>query len=136
MLERISVPRRALDFEDYIDILRRNMRWIIGPVFAGLVISTVVAYFLDDTFRSTALIRIVPQQIPDSLVQNATTQQLQDDINSMAANILSRNTLTNMINTYRLYPSEMKQEPLQDVIDKMKKSILIQPTAGVGGSER
>lgn len=131
MLERISVPRRPLDFEDYIDILRRNMRWIIGPVFAGLVISTVVAYFLDDTYRSSALIRIVSQQIPDSLVQNATTQQLQDDVNGMAESILSRNTLTNLVNTYHLYPSELKSEPMQDVIEKMKKNIGIQPTEGV-----
>ncbi len=33
MLERISVPRRALDFEDYMDILRRNFRWILGACF-------------------------------------------------------------------------------------------------------
>jgi uncharacterized protein involved in exopolysaccharide biosynthesis len=43
MLDRLSIPRRALDFEDYIDIVRRNFRWIIGPAFAGLIISTVVA---------------------------------------------------------------------------------------------
>jgi len=36
MLDRLSVPRRALDFEDYIDIIRRNFRWLIGPAFAGL----------------------------------------------------------------------------------------------------
>lgn len=114
-----------------MDILRRNLRWIIAPVFAGLVISTVVAYMLDDSFRSSALIRIVPQQIPDSLVQNATTQELEDHINTMAANILSRNTLTNMITTYHLYPSDLKSEPMEDVIDKMKKAISIQPTEGV-----
>ena len=131
MLERISVPRRALDFEDYVDILRRNFRWILGPAFAGLVISTVVAYFLQDTFVSQALIRIVPQQIPDSLVQNASSQQLVDHINGMAESILSRNTLTNLINTYHLYKSDLKSEPLEDVINKMKAAIAIRPTAGV-----
>jgi uncharacterized protein involved in exopolysaccharide biosynthesis len=131
MLERISIPRRALDFEDYIDILRRNFRWVIGPVFVGLVISTVTAYFLEDTFRSAALIRIVPPQIPDTLVQNSNTQQLEDHINAMAESILSRNTLTNMINTYHLYQNELKSEPMEDVINKMKSSILIRPTEGV-----
>jgi polysaccharide biosynthesis transport protein len=131
MLERISVPRRALDFEDYIDILRRNFRWIIGPVFAGLVISTVVAYFLQDTYRSSALIRIVPQQIDENLVQSSTTQQLQDHINAMAESILSRNTLTNMINTYHLYSNELKDEPMEDVINTMKLAISIRPTEGV-----
>ena len=132
MLERMSVPRRPLDFEDYIDILRRNFRWILGPAFAGLVISTVVAFLMPDTYVSTALIRIVPQQIPDNLVQNVSTQQLADHINAMAEGILSRQPLTNLINTYHLYPKELKSEPMEDVLNKMRTSaIAIKPTAGI-----
>lgn len=131
MLERLSVPRRALDFEDYIDILRRNFLWVLGPAFAGLVIATVVAFVMQDTFISVAQIRIVPQQISDTLVQNATTQQIQDHVNAMAENIESRNTLTNLINTYHLYPKEMKTEPLEDVINKMRTAISIKATLGV-----
>lgn len=131
MLERLSVPRRALDFEDYVDMLRRNVAWIIGPAFAGLVIATVVAYVLQDTYVSRAMIRIVPQQISDSLVQTTTTQQIADHINAMAESILSRNTLTNLINTFHLYPKEMKSEPLEDVINKMKSATTIRPMVGV-----
>ncbi|MBV9269227.1 MAG: hypothetical protein JO061_23865, partial [Acidobacteriaceae bacterium] len=131
MLERISVPRRPMDFEDYMDILRRNFRWVLAPAFAGLVISTVVAYLLPDTYVSTALMRIVPQQIPESFVQNASSQQIADHINAMAENILSRNTLTSLINTYHLYKTELKSEPMEDVINKMRSSIAIRPTAGV-----
>lgn len=131
MLERLSVPRRALDFEDYVDILRRNFRWLLGPAFAGLVVSTVIAYFMQDTYVSHALVRIVPQQIADNLVQNISNQQLVDHINGMAESILSRNTLTNLINTYHLYRSELKTDNLEDVINKMKTSIVIKPTPGI-----
>ncbi len=54
MLDSLTVPRRPYDFEDYVDILRRNLRWIIAPTFAGLVISTVVAFFMPDVFFSMA----------------------------------------------------------------------------------
>jgi succinoglycan biosynthesis transport protein ExoP len=131
MLDRLSVPRRSLDFEDYVDMLRRNFRWILGPAFAGLVVATVVAFVMQDTYISSALIRIVPQQISDSLVQNATSQVIADHINAMAETILSRNTLTNLINTYHLYPRELKSEPMEDVINSMKGSISIAPTMGV-----
>ncbi len=131
MLERMSVPRRPLDFEDYIDIVRRNFRWILGPAFAGLVISTVVAFMMQDTYVSQALIRIVPQQIPDNLVQNISTQQLGDHINAMAEGILSRTPLTNIINTYHLYKSELKSEPMEDVVNKMRAAVIIRLTAGV-----
>ena len=63
MFDTASVPRRSYDFEDYIDILRRNLRWILAPAFAGLVIATVVAYSKEDKYISSASIRVVPQQV-------------------------------------------------------------------------
>ena len=92
MLDRLSVPRRALDFEDYIDILRRNVRWIIGPAFAGIVISTVVAFLMEDTYVSQAMIRVVPQQISGDIVHSISSQDVTDRIQGLAQQILSRRT--------------------------------------------
>jgi len=136
MLDRLSVPRRTLDFEDYLDILRRNVRWIVAPAFLGLVVATLVAYWMDDVFVSTALIRIVPQQVPESLVQNAVNQQLGDRINAMAETIESRTTLSSIINSYGLYKAELKREPLDDVIAKMQHSIRIAGSGGITNSGR
>jgi uncharacterized protein involved in exopolysaccharide biosynthesis len=133
MLDRLSIPRRALDFGDYIDILRRNLAWLIAPVFIGLVVSTVVAFMLQNTFQSVALVQIVPQQISPELIQNISAQDATDRINGMAQAIESRTTLTTIINTYGLYQSELKSEPLEDVITKMKKAIEIKPLVGVTG---
>ncbi len=130
MLDRLSVPRRALDFEDYIDVVRRNIGWIIGPVFAGLVVSTVVAYLLPDKYISQARIRIVPQQISPELIQNVTAQDIVDRINGMAQTIQSRDTLTSIINSYGLYKNEVKSEPMEDVITQMKSAIAIRPLMG------
>jgi uncharacterized protein involved in exopolysaccharide biosynthesis len=130
MLDRLSVPRRALDFEDYIDMVRRNVGWLIGPVFAGLVISTVVAFLLPDKYISQARIRIVPQQISPELIQNISAQDIVDRINGMAQNIQSRDTLTSIISSYGLYKSELKSEPMEDVITKMQGAIDIKPLNG------
>jgi polysaccharide chain length determinant protein (PEP-CTERM system associated) len=131
MLDRLSMPRRALDFEDYIDIIRRNFRWLIGPAFAGLIISTVVAYMMQDTFVSSAVIRIVPQQISEELIKNTSSQDVSDRINGMAQQILSRGTLTNLIETYGLYKEELKHAPMQDVVTTMHSAINIAAAGGV-----
>ena len=131
MLDRLSIPRRSLDFEDYIDIIRRNFRWLLGPAFAGLVISTVVAYLLQDTYVSKAIIRIVPQQISQELVKNTSAQDVSDRINGMAQQILSRGTLTNLIETYGLYKEELKHAPMQDVVTTMHDAIDIRAASGV-----
>src|ERR1700761_6745223 len=119
MLERLSTPRRTFDFEDYIDILRRNVRWILAPAFFGLVASTMAAYLIEDTFVSVARIRIVPQQVPESLVETTNSQSLGDHITGMAETIKSRATLTSLITTYGLYKKELKREPMDDVLSVM-----------------
>ena len=133
MLDRLSVPRRPFDFEDYIDILRRNVRWIVAPAFAGLVLATVVAFLLPDTYMSQALVRIVPQQINPIMVTNVTSQDLADQISGIAQTIESRDNLTSIINRYGLYKKELKGAPMEDVVSQMKKAIEIRPTAGVAG---
>jgi polysaccharide biosynthesis transport protein len=130
MLDSIAVPRRPYDFADYIDILRRNFRWIIGPTFAGLVISVVIAFALPDVYVSTATIRVTPQQISIEVIPNITSQDVADRINSMALVIYSRATLASLINQYGLYKKNLKDEPMQDVIEKMKRDVIIQPTGG------
>ena len=127
MLDSLSVPRRPFDFEDYVDILRRNIRWIIAPAFLGLVISTVVAFVMKDTFVSSALIRVTPQQISPEFIKSPTSQDVADRINSMAQTIYSRTVLTELINKYGLYKSELKSEPMQDVVEGMKKAVAIYP---------
>ena len=133
MLDKGSVARRPLDFEDYIDILRRNSAWLIGPVFLGLIISTVVAYSLQDSYVSDARIRIVPQQIAESLVQNASAQDMTAQLEELIQTITTRTTLTNLITTYGLYKSELKSEPMDDVVNNvMKPAIGIHPMMGLG----
>lgn len=135
MVDKGSVQRRPLDFEDYTDIVRRNIRWILAPMLAGLVVSTVVAYSLQDKYISHALIRLVPQQISGDLVQNTSAQDMTDRISGLAQDILSRTTLTNLIQTYGLYKPELKSEPLEDVINKMHSAIGIHPTVGVNNMQ-
>jgi len=124
-----SVPRRTLDVEDYIDLARRHKGWIFGPFLFTLVASVVGVYMWPDSYISEAVVKIVPQQVPTTMVQSAINQQMSDRINSMAQTILSRTTLTTIINTFGLYPRERSRMPIEDVIELMKKKIEILPVA-------
>lgn len=123
--DSFSVPRRALDVEDFIDIARRHKNWILGPTFAALVVAVVTAYLWPDTFQSSAVIKVVPQQLPENFVQANFNQQMTDRITSMATSILSRSTLTQIIQTYGLYPRDRGRLPIEDVVENMRKKIAI-----------
>jgi protein tyrosine kinase modulator len=130
--EGLSIPRRALDVEDYIDIVRRHKGWIFGPFLFTLVASVVGVYLWPDSYVSEASIKIVPQQVPQNLVQSAINQQMTDRINSMEQTILSRTTLTTIINTFGLYQRERSHMPIEDVVEQMRKKIEILPVVSVG----
>jgi polysaccharide chain length determinant protein (PEP-CTERM system associated) len=118
--DTLTTNRRALDIEDYIDILRRHKAWILGPVFAALVVSVVVAFLWPDTYVSVAVIRVVPPQVPENLVAANTIGDLQGRITSLAQLILNRATLLNIINTKGLYKKELSRKPSDDVIEDMR----------------
>ena len=82
--EGLSVARRSLDVEDYIDIVRRHKGWIFGPFLFCLTVAVVGVYLWPDSYVSSATVRIVPQQVPENLVQAAVNQQMTERINSMA----------------------------------------------------
>jgi polysaccharide chain length determinant protein (PEP-CTERM system associated) len=134
--ESFNVPRRTLDVEDYIDILRRHKGWIFGPFLLTLVASVVGVYVWPDNYISQAVIKVTPQQVPQSMVPTAVNQLMTDRINSMQQTILSRTVLTSIIQTFGLYQKERSRKPIEDVIEDMRKTIQILPVATVGGPGR
>ncbi len=123
----VTVSRRPPDIEDYIDILRRYRSWIVGPTFAGLVIAVVVAFLWPDTFVSTAVMRITPQQISERLVPSNISTQMAERLLSMQQQIESRTQLQELIQrpSLNLYPKERQRKPMEDVIEQMRKAITI-----------
>jgi uncharacterized protein involved in exopolysaccharide biosynthesis len=118
----ISVSRRPPDVEDYIDMLRRYRSWIVGPMFAGLVISTVVAFLWRDTYQSVAMMRITPQKVSERLVPTEFSTQMTQRLNEMEQSILSRTNLEGLITSpaLNLYPRERLERPMADIVDDMR----------------
>src|SRR5215467_3264962 len=124
----VTVSRRPPDVEDYIDMLRRHRSWLIGPMFAGLVLSVVVAFMWPDTYISQAVMRITPPTISDRNVPTVVNLQMQQRLTQMQQEILSRGSLTDIIQrpALNLYPKEKAKLPIEDVIQEMRNKIKIQ----------
>lgn len=127
---QLSISRRALDVEDYIDIARRHVSWIVGPLYAGIVIATMIAFFLPNVYVSRAVLRISPSQIPDTLVPATFSQQMSDSVMSIWQEVVSRNRLSELIQrpSLDLYKPERNRKPLEDVIEEMRKDIKLEFT--------
>jgi polysaccharide chain length determinant protein (PEP-CTERM system associated) len=133
--DSLSVARRPLDVEDYIDILRRHRGWIFAPFLLVLVGTVVAAFLWPDTYVSQAVVKVVPQQVPEKLVESNVNQQIADRINSMAQSILSRTVLTSIINTFDLYERERARMPIEDVIEEMRRNVSVNPIGATAGNK-
>jgi polysaccharide chain length determinant protein (PEP-CTERM system associated) len=125
----VTISRRPPDIEDYIDMLRRYRSWLIGPMFAGLVIAVVVAFMWPDTYVSSAVMRITPPTISERLVPTVVNMQMQQRLAQMQQQILSRSSLSELIQrpSLDLYRKERAKLPLEDIISDMKnRAIRIQ----------
>ena len=119
----VAVQRRAFDLEDYVEVARRQRTWILGPAFLGLVVGVITAFLWEDSYVARGKIRITPPQVPARLVPGNVGEELTARINAIAQEIITRSSLQNLIQTYNLYPEDRKRLPMEDVIDRMRKSI-------------
>ena len=117
--------RRPMDVEDYLNILRRNVSWILGPTLAAIVIAVVTACLWPNTYISTSQIKVVPPQVPERFVPTNINVQISERILSMKDQVLSRSVLTNLIETHDLYRKDRSRLTMEDVIEKMRKDIVI-----------
>src|SRR6267154_4628059 len=113
----VTVSRRPPDVEDYIDMLRRYRSWIVGPMFAGLVVSVVAGFLSQDTYLSYATMRITPPIVSEKLIPSVmNSTQLAEKLELMKTDILSRGTLSDIIQkpSLDLYKKEQKKLPMED----------------------
>lgn len=123
---QVSISRRALDVEDYIDLARRHVSWIVGPFYAGIVISTMIAFFLPNTYISRAMLRITPSSISENLVPATFSQVMGDRISTMWQEITSRTNLSELIQrpSLDLYKKERSRGTVEDMIEVMRNKDL------------
>jgi polysaccharide biosynthesis transport protein len=136
---QITVTRRPPDIEDYIDMVRRYRSWIIGPMYVGLVVATVVAHLWPDNYISSATMRVTPQQVPDKLMPAVMHTQMSERLQAMQTEILSRNSLAEIVQapSLDLFKKERTKLPIEDIVQEMKnKHIRISNIIDISASGR
>jgi uncharacterized membrane protein YgdD (TMEM256/DUF423 family) len=133
----VSVSRRPPDVEDYIDIMRRYRSWIIGPTFAGLVISVLVAFFTPDVYVCSAAMQIRPSSVSTTLLPTVINGQMQQRLQQLELEILGRDNLITLVQTPKLnlYPKERARYAVEDVVEEyFRKNVHIIPYASDGSN--
>jgi polysaccharide chain length determinant protein (PEP-CTERM system associated) len=126
----LMLPGKSYTPDDVVAMLLRR-RWLIVLPFLGCAFAAaVVAWVLPSVWRSTAIISIVPQRIPESYVRATVTLGPQDRVEAIRRDILSRPKLERIVRDYGLYGVGAGSEGMDEVVARMRNDIKMDETKG------
>jgi len=124
------LPGKKYTPEDILLILRRRY-WVLLVPFAMVAAGTVLwARTLPDWYRSETLIMVVPQRVPENYVKSTVTTRIEERLNSIKEQILSRTRLEKIVQDFDLYKEERRTGIMDDVIERMRRDIETRPFQG------
>lgn len=118
-------PSQGQNFQRYWDTVRRRRWWIILPTFVIWAAVWGFSWFVAATYKSETLILVEQQKVPAQYVVPNVTSDLQDRLQSMTQQILSRTRLMRIIDQFQLYADLKSQLTLDEMVDKMRRDIKI-----------
>ena len=117
----------------YLDAALRRKWLLILPTLIALPLAVYLAFVLTPLYESETTILVEPQQIPENYVQSTVTGSVQDRLNIIGQQILSRTRLETVIQQFDLYPDMRRRMHMEDVIQAMRKNIRVEVIEGRGG---
>ena len=124
------VPGKKYTPEDFLDIARRRIWLIIIPFVLVSTATAIVAKRTPNLYRSETVILVVPQRIPESYVRSTVTSRIEDRLQSIGQQILSRTRLERIILDFDLYASDRRTAPMENVVEIMRRDIEVETVKG------
>ncbi len=124
------LPGKKYTPEDALKIAWRHKWAIVLPFLVIALGAIAAAQFLPDKFRSETLILVVPQRVPESYVRSTVTTRIEDRLQSIGQEILSRTRLERIIEDFNLYERERRNGIMQDVVEQMRRDISVEIVKG------
>lgn len=122
---------KSLDIHDYTEIFLRRIWYFLIPFVVILVAAILYAYSLPKMYRATTLVMVTPQKVPESFVRPTVTSRIEDRLQSISQEIMSRTRLETVIAEFKLYSEEAKSVSQEEIIELMRKNIQV----GIKGKE-
>jgi polysaccharide chain length determinant protein (PEP-CTERM system associated) len=114
------LPGKTYTPEDILRIARKRIWYVLLPLAIVSAATSVWARKLPNLYRSESSIMVVPQRVPESYVRSTVTTRLEDRLQSIQQQILTRTKLEGIITKFNLYERERKTEIMEDIVQRMR----------------
>jgi len=116
----------GFDLQRYLGIVRRRHIHFLIPLFLGWALVWGASWVLPPRYQSSTLILVEEPTMPKDYVTPNVNDDLQERMQSITQQILSRTRLLHIIDQYSLYSSEHADRSPDEKVEIMRKDIDIE----------
>ena len=117
-------PIRSI--QEYFAIALRRRWYLVLPMVLGWALVMLSTWFVSPKYRSETVIIVEQQKVPEQYVVSNVAVDLQQRLQSMSQQILSRTRLLGIIDSFQLYRRNIRKQPDPEVlVQQMRKDIKI-----------
>src|ERR1700704_2252809 len=129
------VRNGEFSMEEVRPVIRKGW-WVLPTcVVVGGGLGVLIASFLPKEYISQTLVLVAKPTVPTEYVKPVVTEDLNRRLASMKEQILSRTQLEPVIEKFDLYRKERSKLHMEELVDRLRKTIEISPLAAMAGTE-
>lgn len=113
---------------DYLAMAWRQKVWVVVPLFVGILISGILIVKLPKVYRSSTLILVEAQKVPEEYVKSAVSGTVEGRLSTIQQQIMSRSLLEKIVNKFGLYPENSEKVITEEIIGRMRNNIDVKTT--------
>jgi succinoglycan biosynthesis transport protein ExoP len=117
---------QSFDLQRYLGVIRRRHLHFLIPLFVGWAIVWGVSWVLPQRYKSTTLILVEQPTMPKDYVTPNVNDDLQERMQSITQQILSRTRLLHIIDQLNLYAWSHSSPSPDQKVERMRKEIDIE----------
>lgn len=118
---------KQLSMQDCFRILRLKWWVIVILMVVGTGLGFGTAHLLPKRYTSQTLVLIQQPTVPGDYVKPVISQDINQRLTTMQQQILSRSRLEPVIRQFGLFSKDIKDVPMEDLVDSLRKVIAITP---------
>ena len=127
MVEEIEDKNsESVNLRQYLPLVRRRLWYFLIPLFLGWLAVWSVSWVLPSVYRSGTLILVAQPTMPKDYVVPNVSDNLQERLQSITQQILSRTRLLHIIDELNLYAEAGRRLTPDEAVERMRKDIEIE----------
>src|SRR5258708_905869 len=125
MVDDLEEKSEGFNLQHYVGVVRRRHLHFLIPLFMGWVLVWGASWILPPRYLSSTLILVEQPTMPKDYVTPNVNDDLQERMQSITQQILSRTRLLHIIDQFGLYSTGHAQRSPDEKVERMRKEINI-----------